>query len=305
MDVTKISVQAILLFGLLNSCAVFIVNPTFGWCEKSQEERFRSLSVIGETRWWSRDAALTKVFGSFSDPSQALYVDLIQTMAEISRSDHFNADIRYKAETYLESLKKFCTLITAQLYLFVFKNTTPLSLYLQTQGMDVLQAYRMVTETVNNLQSRDRDSQMIIDAAKKFTVWANSKLDTTDCKVLIEKDYPSPRRIQRKKRMGGELAVDEPILLASDQFRVEVYNVTLDKIINSPHSRITTHGQLFADLACLDPQNFEDILLDLPSSALERLSSLVIKFYSNATKEKLQSELLDFASKWKKIENVT
>ncbi|CAH2329470.1 zinc finger MYM-type 1-like [Pelobates cultripes] len=295
MDVIKISVQAILLFGLLNSCAVFIRESYLRmnvWREKSQEESFRSLSVIGETRWWSRDAALTKVFGSFNDPSQALYVDFIQTMAEISRSDHFNADIRYKAGTYLESLQKFHTLIMAQLYLFVFKNSTPLSFYPQTQGMDVLQAYQMVTETVNNLQAHDRDSQMIIDAAKKFAVWANRKLDTTSCKVLIEEDFPSPRRIQREKRMAGELAVDEPILLASDQFRVEVYNVTLDKIINSLHSQFTTHGQLFADL---------DILLDLPSSALERLSSLVTKFDSNATKEKLRSELLDFASKWQRL----
>ncbi|CAH2276287.1 Hypothetical predicted protein [Pelobates cultripes] len=223
-------------------------------------------------------------------------------MAEISCSDHFNADIRYKAGTYLESLKKFHTVIMAQLYLFVFKNTTPLSMYLQTQGMDVLQVCRMVTEMVNNLQAHDCDSQIILDAAKKFAVWANSKLDTTDCKVLIEEDFPLPRRIQRKKRRAGELAVDdEPILLASDQFRVEVYNVTLDKIINSLHSRFAIHGQLFADLACLDPQNVEDILVDLPNRALERLCRLVIKFDSNATKEKLQSELLDFASKWQRL----
>lgn len=304
MDVTKISVQAISLFGLLNSCAVFIRESYLRmnvWRDKSQEERFRSLSVIGETRWWSTDAALTKVFGSFNDPSRALYVNLIQTMAAISCSDHFNADIRYKAGTFLDSLKKFKTCITAQLYLFIFKNTTPLSLYLQTQGMDILQAYRMVSETVDNLQAHDHDSQMIIDAAKKFAVWANGKLETTDCQVMIEEDFPPTKRIQRKKRMAGELAVDEPILLASDQFRVEVYKVTLDKIINSLQSRFTKHGQLFADLACLDPRNFEDILLHLPNNALERLSSLVIKFDSMATKEKLQSELLDFSSKWQRL----
>ncbi|KAJ3590854.1 hypothetical protein NHX12_008802 [Muraenolepis orangiensis] len=52
------------------------------WEEVSQDVRHRRLSPIGETRWWAKDAALSKVFGKFGDPEKCL-IDLIVTLMAI------------------------------------------------------------------------------------------------------------------------------------------------------------------------------------------------------------------------------
>uniref|UniRef100_A0A8C5PR13 HAT C-terminal dimerisation domain-containing protein n=1 Tax=Leptobrachium leishanense TaxID=445787 RepID=A0A8C5PR13_9ANUR len=304
MEVTKSTTETISLFGFLNSCVVFIRESYLQmsvWREKRHEDRFRSISAIGETRWCSKDTALSKVFGLYNDPRGAVYVELIQTMAELSSSSHFNEGVRYRAGTILNSLKRFHTILTAQMYLLIFNTTTPLSLYLQTQGMDLLHAYGMVNDAINTLKEQRQLFNRTMDAANRFVMWANDKLDKTDCNVHIELDFPMSQRVRRKKRLADEMAVDEPIQSPSEKFRVEVYNVTIDKIIDSLQSRFTDHGQLFADLGCLDPKCFQEILKCLPQNALERLSSLVVKFDSTASKEKLQRELLEFASKWDRL----
>ncbi|XP_078534596.1 uncharacterized protein LOC144821430 [Lissotriton helveticus] len=302
-DVTKISVSAVSLFGLLNSCVVFLRDSCLRmnvWRDKSIEARFRSISIIGETIWWAKDEALQKIFGLYNDPSKSVYVEVLLTMEEISTSDNFNDEIRYKAISFLKSLVTFDTILTAQMYLFIFQNTTPLSLYLQTQGIDVLQAYRMVTKTIDSIKQQGLDFSSIMDATNTFINWAKEKLDRCDSEILIQDDFPEVR-VRRKKMIPGETATDEPIMSATDQYRIKVYNAAIDKVVTSLQSRFTTHGQLFADLACLDPRNFEDILQKFPQNALQRLSGLLTRFDPEASVEKLQHELLDFASKWSRL----
>lgn len=42
------------------------------WKETSEDRRHRRLGVIGETRWWAKDEAVKKVFGSVAKPDHAL-----------------------------------------------------------------------------------------------------------------------------------------------------------------------------------------------------------------------------------------
>jgi len=63
MDTTSNSTSAVSLFGLLNSCAVFFRDSHKRmdiWREISSD--CRVLNLIGQTRWWAKDAALQKVF---------------------------------------------------------------------------------------------------------------------------------------------------------------------------------------------------------------------------------------------------
>jgi len=46
----------------------------------------KKICTIGETRWWSKDATLSKVFGHFNEPGNGLYVDLIKTLDEIENN---------------------------------------------------------------------------------------------------------------------------------------------------------------------------------------------------------------------------
>lgn len=38
---------------------------------------------IGETRWWSKHGALSKVFGYFNNPEDGLFVVLLKKLLEI------------------------------------------------------------------------------------------------------------------------------------------------------------------------------------------------------------------------------
>ena len=83
-------------------------------------------------------------------------------------------DERVKAKAYKESMLKYETNLTAKIYLRIFELKTPLLKYLQTSGMDFLNAHQMVSTTLG-------ESGYIIDfdAVKKadnFVVWANSHL---------------------------------------------------------------------------------------------------------------------------------
>jgi hypothetical protein len=96
------------------------------WCSRVP---LRRLNLIGETRWWAKDSALTKVFGHFNDPGSSLYVVLVETLSDIAGSLSAPPEAKYKAVGLLEQLGKFETILTAQLFLRIFESTTPLSIF--------------------------------------------------------------------------------------------------------------------------------------------------------------------------------
>lgn len=79
-------IESASLLSLLNDVAVFLKEsrkPMQKWEETREDRRHRRLAPIGATRWWAKDQALTKVFGHFSDPRDALYIDLLLTLASV------------------------------------------------------------------------------------------------------------------------------------------------------------------------------------------------------------------------------
>ncbi|CAI6373200.1 unnamed protein product [Macrosiphum euphorbiae] len=49
------------------------------------------------------------------------------------------------------------------MYLRIFKKTTPLSKYLQGHGVNIIAAYQMVKQTLNDLQDCARQLQYILN----------------------------------------------------------------------------------------------------------------------------------------------
>ncbi|KAJ3594678.1 hypothetical protein NHX12_003985 [Muraenolepis orangiensis] len=129
-DTTGAVIASASLFCLLNDVAVFLRESykrmNVGE-EVSQDVRHRRLSPIGETRWWAKDAALSKVFGKFGDPEKGLYIDLIVTLMAIMDQEKVKPTVRAKANGYVEALLKYETVLTAQVFLRIFALTTPLS----------------------------------------------------------------------------------------------------------------------------------------------------------------------------------
>jgi len=191
-------------------------------------------------------------------PENALFVDLLETLQEISISTKFNADVRYKASTLFEKFRTFEILITAHIFLRVFSCTIPLSQYLQTKGLNLITAYQMVQKTLKFLKEQSRDFNTILQKSKRFVAWINNKLNGKNLKISINNNFIE-ERVSRKKKMPGEKLKDEPIINAVDQYRINIYNVIYDRIIGSIESRFVGNEQLFNDIAWLDPNCFKDI----------------------------------------------
>lgn len=68
--------------------------------EESSKFTTRRLLTIGETRWWAKDAALSKIFGSINNHRDALYVDLILALDNIENSEQAASGARAKARSF-------------------------------------------------------------------------------------------------------------------------------------------------------------------------------------------------------------
>ena len=89
---------------------------------------------------------------------------------------------------------------------------------------------------------------------------------------------------------------------AVDRYRIEVHNCIMDKIMKTIEKRFESLNSLYADIACLDSHNFEVINQQgLAISAMQRHSSILVKFDENATTTNLREELTDFGQKMGQI----
>ncbi|XP_046870317.1 uncharacterized protein LOC124489198 isoform X2 [Hypomesus transpacificus] len=306
-DTTHSVIESGSLFDLLNDIAVFIRDSytrVSVWETESQDKRHKRISTIGETRWWAKHHALRKVFGNFGRPDGGLFVEVVSTLSAIMKLKSLASNARNKARGYRDGLLRYETVLTAQLFLRVFEFTSPLSKYLQTGGMDILSAHRMVTTTHDSLTKIARDFPAVKDAADCFVHWANEKLEEQDDLDLeVEAALPQ-KRLKKKKVLPGEMAQDESLSDSEKAYEVNVHHQILDTAVEAMHHRFLTHGTLYADLSLLHPKNFPLIQTSggaLPVSALQELSKCLVVYDSRATVTDLQIELRNLAQQWDRL----
>ena len=78
------------------------------------------------------DVVKSFVFGSFNNPTEGLFVEVSTSLHAILVADNIQAAAKAKVKGYVDCLLKFETILTAQVYLRIFSQTTALSKYLQT-----------------------------------------------------------------------------------------------------------------------------------------------------------------------------
>lgn len=83
-----------------------------------------------------------------------------------SETLNLEADIRQKSKSLKESLLKYETVLTAQLYLRIFSITGPISKYLQTEGIDYLKCHQMITNSILLLKNIFRDFDTVREQYK-------------------------------------------------------------------------------------------------------------------------------------------
>lgn len=294
-DTTKVCCESVSLFGLLNTCAVFVRESYLRMTKWENTSKFKFISVIGETRWWAKDRCLSKVFGNFKNYEDALFPDIILTMHEIFVSEKFLPDVRYRAKTLIDSLLKYETILTAHVFLQIFVSTTPVSLYLQTKGMNVMQAFTMVNKTIDDLKNQSRNFVETINIVDTYVKEMNKKLEERNLEYSIPETFFS-KLTKKPKKMPGENASDESIINLKKKYRVNVYNLIYDQAIMSFEKRFIKHDALYQNMYYLDPNNFS-VFENASVLSFEWISTILTKFDPTINAGNIYSELKDFVKK--------
>ncbi|KAL4084608.1 hypothetical protein QTP88_027539 [Uroleucon formosanum] len=272
------------LFVRLKQCsiAVFVRKSYLRINKWETTSKYKFMSIIGETRW-AKDRCLDEIYNT----------------------PNFTSDVRFKAKVYVDSFLKYETIILSQIFLQIFSSTTPLSLYLQTKGLDIFQANKMVKQTTNTLNEQSRNFENILEASNTFTEWANMTFNDRHLGLNIPREF-TDHRISRKKIMVGEISKDDPTINQVNKYRIDIFNMIYDQIINSIKQRFSKH-EIFSSISILDLSNFVSTLnlshIDI-AKRLIKLTSILNKFNPSLTVGTFTEEIKDFASKWSKIKQL-
>ncbi|KAG5881693.1 hypothetical protein JTB14_006554 [Gonioctena quinquepunctata] len=152
-DITNCCVASQDLFSLLNTTSVFMArsfkraNLWKDLLKKEKgNEKLRKLKKISETRWNSKDAALTAVFHSAAEPNSSRYrfIYLLEALHHLGYSNTTDGNTASEARALLRNWCCFDGILTVFLFLEMFTYATPLSKYLQTKGLDFLAAWHQI-----------------------------------------------------------------------------------------------------------------------------------------------------------------
>ncbi|KAE9528830.1 hypothetical protein AGLY_012405 [Aphis glycines] len=215
------------LFGLLNRLSTFFsesykrMNVWIETLKKSNTntgvKKLRKLQKIDETRWWSREKALKWVFSG----DDCLFTTVLSDLDFVSNSSTFDPKTSSKAASLRDKLCDFNIILTAHLFLEIFKIVEPTSKYLQTSNLDMLSAWEMV-EHSKEMIGKIKFS-LVFSNAKQFSFSMNDVLSETDISetVIVQSELPQPR-IRKKKKNFDENCADELIKAnVVDKFRIE------------------------------------------------------------------------------------
>ena len=300
-DAASTSTLATSLFGILQKSSTFFrqAHKRMDVWEQTLEKAgrpSRRLGTIGETRWLSKSQALTKIFGTYSAPDQGLYAEMLLALDAIANDNSFQESTRSDAKVIMDHFQKFETIITAFIFLRVYSITTPLSLYPQTKGLDMLQAWRMVETTAKQINDVSRDFERIHMTAKYFFEVANEALEESNLEVGTA--LPK-KRVRRKKRLDGEQCQDEAVVDELESFKVNTFNLIMDRISTNMKRRFLDHEMLYKDFSCFDPKRFKELRASvIPAAAMAKICDLL---GNRVDKDNLSMQLESFVNSFPRL----
>ena len=99
--------------------------------------------------------------------------------------------------------------------------TSVLSKYLQTSGLDFINAFNMMEATKKDIQQIHHDFAMVVIKTDHFVQHANEVLEERGCNVLIESSFPA-KRVRNSKNEP----LDECLSDSIKKFEVDVLYTT-------------------------------------------------------------------------------
>ncbi|XP_065668034.1 uncharacterized protein LOC100203166 [Hydra vulgaris] len=197
-------VEAKKLFGFLNRLSTFFSDSykrMHIWLSEIDSSlgsnKLKKLQKIGEnnTRWWSREKALFWIF----DGDKCLFPTVVSVLHHISISRNFEPKVCSEASSLLDNLCNFKIILTAHIFLNIFKIIGPTSRYLQTRGMDLLSAWSMVDSVKQEIGHLTFDN--ILENSVHFSNNMNDLLNSMNLPddLLVPSTLPITRQSGKKK----------------------------------------------------------------------------------------------------------
>ena len=206
-----------------------------------------------------------KIFGSFDDDeaaSKGLFSDVVVTLPVIRESESFNQATQDQANDLVGKLLQFDTVLTAFLYNRIFSITSPLSEFLQTRGINLLQAWRMVETSTNCLQRISRDFHTVHDRVVKFCNGVNRilSLQTSEVQEILEVSTSLLNKQAKRRKAHADEERDEEVISSHlEQYRIEAFCAIMDEAVGSLCRQFLQQGDLYQDFALLDLRRFAEI----------------------------------------------
>jgi hypothetical protein len=193
---------------------------------------------------------LRKLFGSFyNDDTKELFSDKVV----------------FDTKCLGESLSKFEPVSVAFTYIRIFYITTPVSDYLQTPGLDVLHAWRMISEATDKLNQIAKDFAAIYQHATTFIDGVNDKLSEEG--IRLTTDLPEIRATPRARGVQS----------AEKNFEIICHNVILDTVVLSISNRFSDHKKLYNEIVCFDPNRFKEVKIHPEMTNLTTIAEALLK----------------------------
>ena len=162
----------------------------------------KKLQKVGNTRWWSKQAALETIFGPFNNTKNGTYFVMLNVLNDIVNLPKLNAKQSFEASTLLEKWLQFSNILTAYLLFVVYSILRQASDYLQTSGLDYLTAWNMVQSSKDEIHRISFDT--VYQSSINFTQSMNAKLAEYDLEDIKVESKLKDVRVSRKRRMPGE-----------------------------------------------------------------------------------------------------
>ena len=207
------------------------------------------------------------------------------TLLAIVNDKTMESSIRVVTKSYMENLCKYENILTSHIFMRLFRETKIIWIYLQTSGLDLLTAKRLISQTSTNIEKMSRDFETVKCAADNFVQWTKQQLQTYDSdetdSISIEDKLPE------KRNQANVLSA----------FKIEVFNVIMDTTLVLYNHRFNEDTQeLIQNLSCLDPPSFSPLSeKGLPEHAMTKPAEALKTFDLNVSKSKLKDEIIDLA----------
>lgn len=172
--------------------------------------KLRKLQKLENTRWNSKDIALKAIFHSWPEENnnRDRFFYLLTSLHTLGYDEKFLIDSKMacEARALLEKWCSFENIMVAFMYLKIFFLTTPISKYLQTEGLDYIVAWNKIVNLIEEMSKFSSCFEEIKNRATDFAQKMNDRVEHFE-NIIIEDQLPL-KRIKKVKKQPGELSDD-------------------------------------------------------------------------------------------------